>query len=247
MTTQTPGGTTAAPLRIVVAEDEAIIRLDLCEMLAEAGYEVVGQGGDGQQAVDAALRERFDLILLDGQMPVMDGLTAASILRSRGLATPIVALTAHAMESEVTKFLEAGCDAHLSKPISPIKLVRAAAEHLGREGSTQEADSGIDDEMANDPEVRAIIDDFLKSVNTRLAELMDTLAKGDFTSAARQAHALKGTSGTLGVHAVARVAAAIERAAEHCDTDAAVEAIQVYDMLHNDEADDAGGSAAEAA
>lgn len=226
-----------AGARLLIADDMPA-NLRLFEIvLREAGASVVTVN-DGQQAVAAALRQPFELILLDGQMPVMDGLTAASIMRSRGIAVPILALTAHAMESEISKFIEAGCDAHLSKPISPIKLVRAVAEHLGREGT--QSGPADEDDLANDPEVRAIIDEFVESVPMRLAQVLDALSEGDWESAARHAHALKGTAGTLGVHAVARAAAAIERAAEHGDVDAAVEAMQVYDMLHNDEVRDEG-------
>jgi PAS domain S-box-containing protein len=220
-----------AGARLLIADDMPA-NLRLFEIVLREAGAVVVTVNDGQQAVAATLRQPFDLILLDGQMPVMDGLTAASIMRSRGIAAPILALTAHAMESEVNKFIDAGCDAHLSKPISPMKLVRAVAEHLGREGTQGAID---EDDLANDPEVRAIIDEFVASVSARLSKVLDALAAGDFADAARQAHALKGTAGTLGVHAVARVAAAIERAAEREDVDAAVEAMQVYDMLNSDE------------
>lgn len=221
-----------AGARLLIADDMPA-NLRLFEIVLREAGAVVVTVNDGQQAVAAALRQPFDLIMLDGQMPIMDGLTAASIMRSRGIAAPILALTAHAMETEIAKFIEAGCDAHLSKPISPIKLIRAVAEHLGREGSQSGSIDG--DELANDPEVRAIIDEFVASVPMRLSQVLDALSEGDWEAAARQAHALKGTAGTLGVHAVARVAAAIERAAEHGDIDAAVEAMQVYDMLHSDE------------
>lgn len=226
-----------AGARLLIADDMPA-NLRLFEIVLREAGAIVVTVNDGQQAVAAALRQPFDLIMLDGQMPIMDGLTAASIMRSRGIAAPILALTAHAMETEISKFLEAGCDAHLSKPISPFKLVRAVAEHLGREGSQSGAIE--DDDLANDPEVRAIIDEFVASVPQRLSRVLDALSEGDWEAAARQAHALKGTAGTLGAHAVARVAAAIERAAEHGDVDAAVEAMQVYDMLHSDEGQEQG-------
>jgi CheY-like chemotaxis protein len=75
--TATDSSTGAAPLRILIAEDEALIRTDLAEMLAEQGYEVVGQASDGQQAVALAEQLRPDLAIFDVKMPVMDGLAAA--------------------------------------------------------------------------------------------------------------------------------------------------------------------------
>src|SRR5690606_31383958 len=82
-----------APIRILVAEAEALIRLDLVEMLGEAGYDVVGQAGDGEQAVEMARELTPDLIVMDVKMPAMDGISAAELLGREGVA-PVVMLTA---------------------------------------------------------------------------------------------------------------------------------------------------------
>ena len=85
---------------------------------------------DGQQAVDQALRHTFDLILMDIQMPGLNGHEATQLLRQRGLTIPIVAFTAGAMKGDESRCLEAGCDAYLAKPINPRRLVQVLSEYL---------------------------------------------------------------------------------------------------------------------
>ena len=156
MTTQTPGGTTAAPLRIVVAEDEAIIRLDLCEMLAEAGYEVVGQGGDGQQAVDLTRSLRPDLVLMDVKMPVMDGITAAEIIGAEGLA-PVVMLTAFSQRELVERARDAGVMAYVVKQFTLADLTPAIEVANSRWSELKSLESEIAD-LGDRLETRKLVD-----------------------------------------------------------------------------------------
>lgn len=104
-----------APRRVLVAEDEALIRLDLVEMLQEDGYEVVAEVGDGQSAVDAARSLRPDVVFLDVKMPVLDGLAAAEIIAGERIA-PVVILTAFSQRDLVEKARDAGAMAYLVKP-----------------------------------------------------------------------------------------------------------------------------------
>ncbi|WP_168581601.1 ANTAR domain-containing response regulator [Gephyromycinifex aptenodytis] len=115
--TPSPEGGKPESLRIVVAEDEALIRLDLAEMLAEAGYEVVAQVGDGQQAIEAAREHHPDLIIMDVKMPVMDGITAASTIGQERLA-PVVMLTAFSDKDLVERARDAGVMAYVVKPFT---------------------------------------------------------------------------------------------------------------------------------
>ena len=114
-------------LRILVAEDHAINQRLVMSLLRKAGHSVA-LAGDGAQAVAAFDREPFDLILMDVQMPVMDGLAATAAIRARergtGLHMPIMALTAHAMKGDLERFLESGMDGYVSKPIRPEELAR---------------------------------------------------------------------------------------------------------------------------
>jgi AmiR/NasT family two-component response regulator len=103
--------------RIVVAEDEALIRMDLTEMLVEAGHDVVGQAGDGEQAVALARELRPDIVVMDVKMPVMDGLSAAELLGKEGVA-PVVMLTAFSDRTLVERARDAGVMSYVVKPFA---------------------------------------------------------------------------------------------------------------------------------
>ncbi|MGB3761864.1 MAG: response regulator [Ornithinimicrobium sp.] len=103
--------------RIVVAEDEALIRMDLTEMLIEAGHDVVGQAGDGEQAVQLARELHPDIVVMDVKMPVMDGLTAAEIVGREGIAA-VVMLTAFSDRTLVERASDAGVMSYVVKPFA---------------------------------------------------------------------------------------------------------------------------------
>lgn len=104
-------------LRILVAEDEALIRMDLAEMLTEAGYQVLAEVGDGEQAVASARELVPDLVLMDVKMPRLDGITAAEQIADAGLA-PVVLLTAFSDEHLVERARDAGVMAYVVKPFT---------------------------------------------------------------------------------------------------------------------------------
>jgi AmiR/NasT family two-component response regulator len=115
---------TSGKTRVLIAEDEALIRLDLKEMLEEEGYDVVGEVGDGRQAVERAAELRPDLVILDIQMPVLDGLSAAEQIASARIA-PVIVLTAFSQRELVERARDAGAMAYLVKPFSKNDLVPA--------------------------------------------------------------------------------------------------------------------------
>jgi two-component system, sensor histidine kinase len=108
----------AGPLAILLAEDNRVNQLLMVRLLEGRGHRVT-VAGDGRVALDEAVRYHFDVILMDVQMPEMDGLEATRLLRQRGVRTPIIAMTAHAMQGDREKCLSAGMDAYVSKPIQP--------------------------------------------------------------------------------------------------------------------------------
>jgi response regulator NasT len=118
-------------IRVIIAEDEALIRLDLKEMLEEEGYSVVAEVGDGQQAVDRAMELRPDLVILDIQMPVLDGLSAAEQIAKARVA-PVIVLTAFSQRELVERARDAGAMAYLVKPFSKNDLVPAIEVARGR-------------------------------------------------------------------------------------------------------------------
>ena len=110
------------PLRIVVAEDEALIRMDLVEMLAREGYEVVGEAANGEAAIALVREHKPDLALFDVKMPIKDGITAAQELRGE---VPIVMLTAFSQRELIERANDAGVMAYLIKPFTISDLIPA--------------------------------------------------------------------------------------------------------------------------
>ena len=119
------------PIRVVIAEDEAIIRLDLKETLEEEGYEVVGETGRGDEAVDLVKQHQPDLAILDVKMPGMDGLEAASAITADKDAAVLI-LTAFSQRDLIEKARDAGALAYLVKPFQKSELIPAVEVALGR-------------------------------------------------------------------------------------------------------------------
>jgi two-component system, response regulator PdtaR len=117
--------------RVLIAEDEALIRLDLAEMLVEEGYDVVGEAGDGETAVRLAEELKPDLVILDIKMPIMDGLAAAEKIATARIA-PVVILTAFSQRDLVERARAAGAMAYLVKPFQKSDLVPAIEISLSR-------------------------------------------------------------------------------------------------------------------
>ncbi|AXK37594.1 response regulator [Streptomyces armeniacus] len=117
--------------RVVIAEDEALIRMDLKEMLEEEGYTVVGEAGDGQAAVELAREHRPDLCILDVKMPVLDGISAAEKIAEESIA-PVLMLTAFSQRELVERARDAGAMAYLVKPFSKSDIVPAIEMAVSR-------------------------------------------------------------------------------------------------------------------
>ncbi|CAL8976114.1 putative transcriptional regulatory protein pdtaR [Tessaracoccus sp. O5.2] len=116
---------------VIVAEDEALIRLDLVELLTEEGYEVVGEAGDGEEAVKLARELEPDLVIMDVKMPKMDGITAAEIIAEERIA-PIVMLTAFSQRDLVERARDAGAMAYVVKPFGASDVIPAIEIAMGR-------------------------------------------------------------------------------------------------------------------
>jgi response regulator NasT len=118
-------------VRVVIAEDEAIIRLDLKEILEEEGYEVVGETGRGDEAVELVRQHHPDLAILDIKMPGMDGLTAAKAITGERLAAVLI-LTAFSQRDLIDQARDAGALAYMVKPFQKSELLPAIEIALGR-------------------------------------------------------------------------------------------------------------------
>ena len=142
--------------RVVIAEDEALIRLDLAEMLGEQGYDVVGQAGDGEKAVTLAEELRPDLVVLDVKMPKLDGISAAQRIAEQRIA-PVVILTAFSQRELVERARDAGAMAYLVKPFTKDDLVPAVEMALSRFAELQLLEAEVAD-LSERLETRKAVD-----------------------------------------------------------------------------------------
>ncbi|KAB8168750.1 response regulator [Streptomyces sp. 3MP-14] len=142
--------------RVVIAEDEALIRLDLKEMLEEEGYTVVGEAGDGQRAVELARELNPDLVILDVKMPVMDGISAAEKIAADNIA-PVLMLTAFSQRDLVERARDAGAMAYLVKPFSKSDVVPAIEIAVSRYQQLRSLAGEVAD-LAQRLETRKLVD-----------------------------------------------------------------------------------------
>ena len=150
------GSPAAAPRRVLIAEDEALIRLDLKEMLQEEGYDVVGEAGDGETAVRLAEELRPHLVVLDVKMPVLDGISAAERIASARIA-PVLMLTAFSQRELVDRAREAGAMAYLVKPFSKSDLVPAIEMAVARYDELTALEAEVAD-LTERLETRKVVD-----------------------------------------------------------------------------------------
>ncbi len=219
------------PVRVLVVDDGESNRKLITLVLSRAGASVQ-TARHGKEAVEAAVHTSFDMILMDMQMPIMDGYTAASILRQRGFSGPIIALTADAMKGTEERCRNAGCTGFLTKPIDMDKLVKSLAETLHDHGHEFAAVPEFDDLLApangsrrgpihstlptDDVEFCEIIAEFESRLREKLAAMRTAVADRDWEALAQLAHWLKGSGGTAGFHDFTDLAKELERLAR-CD------------------------------
>jgi AmiR/NasT family two-component response regulator len=142
--TETAPNEQPQPRTVVIAEDETLIRMDLAEMLVEEGYDVVGQAGDGQKAIELAQELRPDLVILDVKMPVLDGIAAAEAIAGQRIA-PVVMLTAFSQRDLVERAREAGAMSYLVKPFSQTDLVPAIEMAVSRFAEIRQLENEVSD------------------------------------------------------------------------------------------------------
>lgn len=147
---------TAEARRVLVAEDEALIRLDLVEMLREEGYQVVGEAVDGEQAVQLAGELQPDLVIMDVKMPKKDGIEAASAIAKERIA-PVVILTAFSQRELVERARDAGAMAYLVKPFGKRDLVPAVELAMSRFAELQALEAEVAG-LSGQLETRKVVD-----------------------------------------------------------------------------------------
>lgn len=142
--------------RIVIADDESLIRMDLREMLTNLGYLVVGEGGDGESAVNLARELRPDIVIMDIKMPDMNGIEAAQILTSEKIA-PVLLLSAYSQQDLVQQATDAGVAGYLVKPFQETDLTPAIEVALARYSEFRALERE-NDNLAETLETRKLVD-----------------------------------------------------------------------------------------
>ena len=226
-----PAGMLTADLsgaRILVVDDGDTNRKLTQLILHRAGAEVTTVA-DGLQAVEVGTQRDFDLVLMDMQMPVMDGYTATRLLRQKGVEAPIVALTAYAMKGDEEKCRAAGCTGYLTKPIEANNLLATLATLLNRphSGLSQPAEtarpavrprrpveSPIQSELpTDDPEFAEIVAEFVGHLRGRLTQMRAAVERGGAEELVFHGHWLKGAGGTAGFPMLTQPARELEQMA----------------------------------
>jgi CheY-like chemotaxis protein len=208
-----------APLRILIAEDSPDNQ-KLMQAYFRKTLHILDFVEDGQAAVDQFFNAHYDVVLMDMQMPVMDGIEATRKIRAAELErsqprTPVIALTANALTHDIEASLGAGCDVHLSKPISKKELMRALDPYR-RPAKPRQPDGPIPVEI---PEgLDDLVPGYLESRLCDLPALFEALARSDWDRIRFVSHDMKGTGSSYGLPEVTRISADIEIAAKASDT-----------------------------
>ena len=233
----TPGVGALRGVSILLAEDSADNQQYLCTVLDNVGatVEVVE---NGKLAVARAETAAFDVLLMDMNMPEMDGYEATRRLRDRGYQRPILALTANAMSGDREHCLAAGCDAHLAKPIDRRQLIDTVAQFALRKTGQADAttaipapavrprgNDGIVSKFADDPQLAGILPQFVECLPGRWDALREALEGNRLDDLQRLAHRLRGAGGSYGYPTLSEASKSLELAAKAQDIDGAAAAL----------------------
>jgi CheY-like chemotaxis protein/HPt (histidine-containing phosphotransfer) domain-containing protein len=208
--------------RLLVVEDNPTNQIVALGLLRKIGYRDVTVVGNGQEAVDEVAKAAFNVILMDCQMPVMDGYTATRALRATGCATPIIAMTANALEGDIQRCLDSGMDAYLSKPLDHVTMLAALVKWRAPAASnshalestpslkpdgessvaTFDASSALE-RLGGDASLLAtVLGSFVERLPAIMQELAHSVEQRDSDSAGRALHSLVGTGDAVSARAI---------------------------------------------
>ncbi len=229
--------------RVLVAEDNPSNQMLIKIMLRNMGLDVCIVE-NGQEAVDLACDQHFDMIFMDMQMPVMNGYEAAAALRKKKMTVPIIALTANAMKGDAEKCIKAGCNEYLPKPVNRKNLEKVMAGYLDdthvEAADSQQCPSPAEDRtvppayddsvlissLADDPEFVQVLDIFIETLPKMLDSIRAAWRQSDMDTLKRQIHELKGAGGSAGFPVVMEHAAQIENTIETGQADQLAQTVE---------------------
>ena len=214
---------------LLVVDDNSVNRKVACQILKKAGCHV-DEVSSGTDAIDQVRKNSYDLIFMDIQMPVMDGIKAAEEIRNLGLerTPPIVAMTAYSMQEDRTRFLSQGMDDYLAKPIKATELVKKVKNWLNFEPLEVKTIAFKEDGQENGGLIinqntlsslsrhggkgilKPILEDFDRETREQLVNCFKALERDDLEAVRTELHTLKGSAGTLGIERVAEYATKLE-------------------------------------
>lgn len=234
---------------VLVVDDSPENRELLRVLLEDAGV-AVEEAQNGQVCIDKVAVKRYDLILMDVQMPVMDGFTATKILREKGIETPIIALTANAMKGFEQECLDKGYSGYISKPLNIDKFMEAVSIYFnGRlvqddtvpataaikaqpsRPRSSEAHTPVVSRLANHPKLKNAVIKFVDKLGGETDKMKSALAKQDMQELASLAHWLKGSGGTVGYDAFTEPAQELEKCAKAGQLDKTSEVLEKIERL----------------
>jgi two-component system sensor histidine kinase/response regulator len=206
--------------RILLVEDNPVNQRVALRLLQKLGADVT-LANNGAEALERIAEGGIDVVLMDCQMPVMDGFTATARIREQerqegiGKRLPIIALTANVLSEDREHCLAAGMDAHIGKPIAPTQLADCLGRYLGDKKALHDIDvNALHELTGGDVEFeRELIDTFVESGDKCLKEILEAVRTSDFDTVGKRAHALKGASANIHAHRLAAAASNLELAA----------------------------------
>jgi diguanylate cyclase (GGDEF)-like protein len=231
--------------QVLLAEDGEDNRELLTTMLNDAGVQVAS-ASNGKVAVELASSGHFDVILMDIQMPELDGEGALKAIRDRRIDTPVVALTANAMAEDKKRYLDLGFNDHLGKPIIRADFLALLSKYLKHAEASEAVASRGSDVLRStscDPGVKSVLERFISRLPQRVAQLSELLAKNDLDELARAVHQMKGAAGGYGFVPISEAAARAEQSIKSSESieqisgevDALIAMIRSVDGYHHAE------------
>ncbi len=235
-------GVSRQDIHILLAEDNSINQQVIVGILGKYGYKNIDLADDGNEAMQALMQKKYDLVLMDVSMPVMDGIDVTECVRSpasrmENHQVPIIALTAHALTGDQERFMASGMNDYVSKPIEQEALISAVEKWLPRQSqragkkitgneslkrsiTTEKRQTfnviALQARLMDDTDlIKTILDGFLKDFPVQRSILQNEMEQQNYQKVARQAHKMKGAAGNVGLEILEQCLIEVERAAKN--------------------------------